>query len=310
MKIKNIFIAMMLVFSITSCGETTTSTNEFEETTQWNVNYYYNYEGNSGVYKTVSTNDNSLASKPLDPTREGYIFDNWYKDTYCKIPFNFESDKITADTSLYASWIEKVSYTISWNEVDGVTYVSTNENTLPTSAYTKDEVSFKVDVATEGYEGEAIVKVNNNVVEAKDGVYTFTVDSNTNITVEGIEPLVSYYTILFTLPEGWQPSAENPRLYYWGSETISDSLFTCGASSNMKLLEGRTFYIELDTSITLEGLIIIFDQGSEVKQSFDITTNLPTQKGTYEIVVPDWGENGWEPNSFGVWCFKATINAK
>ena len=56
MKIKNIFIAMMLVFSITSCDGTTTSTNEFEETTQWNVNYYYNYEGNSGVYKTVSTN--------------------------------------------------------------------------------------------------------------------------------------------------------------------------------------------------------------------------------------------------------------
>ena len=306
MKLKKIFTALLLIFSMASCGDDVPS----NENNDWNVNYYYNYEGNTSIYQTVGVSDDSLISKPTDPTREGYIFDNWYKDTYCKIPFNFESDKITSNTSLYASWVAKESYTITWTEVSGVTYESTDNEDLPVSGYTNDAVSFKLSLEQEGYVGEAKVLVNNEEVTANNGVYSFTLKSNTTITVTGYQPEVSYYTITFTLPSGWNPSASNPRLYYWGSESTSDSMFTCGATSNMKLLSGRTFYIDIDTSITLEGLIIIFDQGSEVKQSFDITTNLPTVAGTYEISVPDWGENGWEANSFGVWCFKAILEKK
>lgn len=306
MKLKKIFTALLLIFSMTSCGDDVTS----NENNDWNVNYYYNYEGNTSIYQTVGVSDDSLISKPTDPTREGYIFDNWYKDTYCKIPFNFESDKITSNTSLYASWVAKESYTITWTEVSGVTYESIDNKDLPVSGYTNDAVSFKLSLEQEGYVGEAKVLVNNEEVTANNGVYSFTLKSNTTITVTGYQPEVSYYTITFTLPSGWNPNATNPRLYYWGSESVSDSMFTCGATSNMKLLSGRTFYIDIDTSITLEGLIIIFDQGSEVKQSFDITTNLPTVAGTYEISVLDWGENGWEANSFGVWCFKAILEKK
>ena len=201
MKLKHFLASFLVLFTLASCGDNNSSSSEqFEETATWNVSYYYNYEGNDSVYKTVSTVNNGLASKPSDPTREGYVFDNWYKDSYCKIAFDFEKDTITANTSLYASWVEKVSYNITWSEVKGVTYTSVDETDLPVTAYTNDEVSFKLELETEGYEGEAVVKVNNQEITSNDGIYTFKVTSNTTVTVTGYESIVKSYTIMFTLP--------------------------------------------------------------------------------------------------------------
>ena len=111
------------------------------ETTKYVVTF--NTNGGSTL-DSIEVIEGEKISKPTDPTREGYIFDNWYKDTYCKIPFNFESDKITSNTSLYASWVAKESYTITWTEVSGVTYESTDNLDLPVSGYTNDAVSFKL----------------------------------------------------------------------------------------------------------------------------------------------------------------------
>lgn len=42
---------------------------------------------------------------PSEPTKEGYIFGGWYRDTSCKVKFT-EKSKITKDTTLYAKWEE------------------------------------------------------------------------------------------------------------------------------------------------------------------------------------------------------------
>lgn len=119
------------------------------------------------------------------------------------------------------------------------------------------------------------------------------------------DPTGEYYRFTFTLPSGWDPAPTNPRVHYWGSaNTENVNLFELGAQSNMTLLEGSTYYIEIDTSITLDGMILIIDQGSEVKQSIDITT-LPTTAGNYEFYV-DWSAN-WELNSSNVFCFVASV---
>ena len=70
---------------------------------------------------------------------------------------------------------------------------------------------------------------------------------------------------------------------------------------------GATYYIDLSADISFDGMIIIFDQGNDVKQSYNITGDLPTEGGNYEIIVDDWGR--WEPNENNVWCFFARIAA-
>ena len=41
---------------------------------------------------------------PEPPTREGYTFTGWYKDFACQETWDFESDTVEVDATLYAGW--------------------------------------------------------------------------------------------------------------------------------------------------------------------------------------------------------------
>ena len=74
------------------------------------------------------------------------------------------------------------------------------------------------------------------------------------------------------------------------------------AVDGSKVNAGSTWYYDLDLSKgNITGLIIMFYEGSDLKQSVDITTNLPTVAGEYEI-KPTWS---WSNGKF-----QAAITAK
>lgn len=45
--------------------------------------------------------------QPETPTSFGYLFENWYKDEACTTLWNFETDTVTEDITLYAKWEER-----------------------------------------------------------------------------------------------------------------------------------------------------------------------------------------------------------
>lgn len=45
-----------------------------------------------------------LIDAPEPPTREGYTFTGWYRDNACYVPWDFETDTVETDTTLYAGW--------------------------------------------------------------------------------------------------------------------------------------------------------------------------------------------------------------
>lgn len=47
-----------------------------------------------------------LLEEPEIPTREGYVFDGWYRDTNSKLPWNLKTDTVTESMTLYAGWRE------------------------------------------------------------------------------------------------------------------------------------------------------------------------------------------------------------
>ena len=109
------------------------------------------------------------------------------------------------------------------------------------------------------------------------------------------EPAPTYY-FEFTLPT-WNPVAEAPKFYYWGkdanNEFTSNSItWIADGQSNMTLKDGTTstYYYEVDASIKLDGIIIAFEQSGQFKQSVDVTANLPTKEGKYEVIstYSDW----------------------
>ncbi|MCM1556856.1 MAG: InlB B-repeat-containing protein [Anaeroplasma bactoclasticum] len=70
------------------------------------VNYYdVTYDTQGGLeIEAERVAENALAPKPADPKKEGFIFAGWYKEAACENEFEFDVDKITSDTTIYAKW--------------------------------------------------------------------------------------------------------------------------------------------------------------------------------------------------------------
>lgn len=60
--------------------------------------------------------DGAKATKPADPTRDGYVFAGWYADADLKSPYDF-SASVSEDLTLYAKWV-KGSYVVDGVVVD------------------------------------------------------------------------------------------------------------------------------------------------------------------------------------------------
>lgn len=69
---------------------------------QYTVDFETN--GGSAVASQKVTKD-TLATKPVNPTKAGYTFTGWYKDINLTIPWNFSKDVVKANITLYAHWV-------------------------------------------------------------------------------------------------------------------------------------------------------------------------------------------------------------
>lgn len=68
--------------------------------------YTVNFETNGGnTVETQKMFKDSKVTKPEDPVREGYTFAGWYSDSNCKTAWNFGTDTVSDDMTLYAKWL-------------------------------------------------------------------------------------------------------------------------------------------------------------------------------------------------------------
>lgn len=54
--------------------------------------------------ESVLVQRGALLHRPADPTREGAVFEGWYRDAACTQPWNFEQDRVQKSMTLYARW--------------------------------------------------------------------------------------------------------------------------------------------------------------------------------------------------------------
>ena len=110
-----LFIYSFLSFFFISC-ENPTSVEPTLETVYYTVTF--NSDGGSEV-TSQTIEKGKTASKPNNPTKEGYIFSDWYNGSSI---FNF-STPINSDIILTAKWIKNSTnepiYTVTFNMNDG-----------------------------------------------------------------------------------------------------------------------------------------------------------------------------------------------
>ena len=102
--------------------------------------------------------------------------------------------------------LKVAKYTVTLNEVDGITYTSDNGATPATEAEHGSTYKFKVALNTSKYHGTLVVKNGDETLTAdENGVYSVVVTANVNITVSGME--INTYNVTLTEGEGYTIAA-------------------------------------------------------------------------------------------------------
>ena len=105
-------------------------------------------------------------------TRKGYTFDGWYADETLDTVWDFETDVVEADLTLYAKWIENVGI----NEVETVK-ISVYPN--PTKDIVNINIQGTPEVKIFTMHGEWVRTIYGTSIDLSDltnGVYILSVD--------------------------------------------------------------------------------------------------------------------------------------
>jgi uncharacterized repeat protein (TIGR02543 family) len=73
---------------------------------KWTINTYtvtFNSQGGSSVV-SQTVDHGGKATEPTAPTKTGYLFDGWYEESECINLWDFDTDTVTSDVTLYAKW--------------------------------------------------------------------------------------------------------------------------------------------------------------------------------------------------------------
>ena len=113
--------SMLMVGSIagaTGCGDPDESSSSSSSTTESssssssveNVETYYtvsfNVDGGSAIESVTVLEGETVAKPSTNPTKAGYVFVGWYKNQTYTVPFVFDAMAITADTTIYAKFVQ------------------------------------------------------------------------------------------------------------------------------------------------------------------------------------------------------------
>jgi uncharacterized repeat protein (TIGR02543 family) len=99
-------------FDVDVVTQNTTLYAKWEIIPEVTYNVTFDVDGGSSVEMQVVAED-GLATKPADPTKDGYTFEGWYKEATFDNLWDFDVDTVTEDITLFAKWEEIIPTSIS-----------------------------------------------------------------------------------------------------------------------------------------------------------------------------------------------------
>lgn len=189
----------------------------------------------SGVYIKRLVDVGSKVSAPaVTPTREGLIIQGWYKDSDFTNQWDFSSDTVNSNTTIYAKWVTS-QYRATLNQVGGSGGLSSIDFVYGTKLPTLSALPTKAGYAFAGYydtldndetggtgnkyynaDGTAYkdrtyVKLENITLYAKWTKQTYTLTlNNQNATTQGTDKIYTKYN----------------QGYYLTTDTVSNNKIT------------------------------------------------------------------------------------
>ncbi|MDE7184920.1 MAG: InlB B-repeat-containing protein [Lachnospiraceae bacterium] len=181
------------------------------------------------VLLAASVIENENIELPDPPVKEGFVFENWYKETACENKWDFENDTVTEDLTLYAKWTV-LSYTVSFDlqgQGTPIPSISADHGTLLTAPdaptaegyvfegwYKEPECKTVWDFATELVSADATLYAKWTEEAAAEAAYVVTFDMQGVGTQ--LKPVSVVKGELLTAPA--EPSAEGYAFAEWYRE--------------------------------------------------------------------------------------------
>lgn len=211
------------------------------------VSFNRNGHGTAPASQTVELN--GKATKPADPTAEGYVFRGWYTTAACTTEFDFNTP-IAADTTLYAKWNE--TYTVTFNVGDHGTAptAQTVENggkatkpENPTAKGWRFDGWYTDEKCTAGYDFDKAVTANTTLYAKWTQLFTLTFETNGGTKIDSVEA-----------PDG--------SLVYLGSykPTKSGYYFVGWYTDKNLTRESRVGYVRMDGNKTVYAKFAVADK--------------------------------------------------
>lgn len=166
-----------------------------------NATYTVTFKTNGTIYQTQQVEYDHKATQPVDPKVEGFTFGGWYREDTFATAWDFATDKVIENTTLYAK-LDPIYPEITWTtptatdgytiEVKGTKAGTATTLTSPGTVDYGSTVTFTITIL-DGYDASKMQVGLNGVYRAAkditDNVYTyeFIAKEDTKITVTGIE---------------------------------------------------------------------------------------------------------------------------
>lgn len=177
--------------------EKTQITHDITLTARWAQAFTVKFDANGHGHATVPADQtvelNGKATKPADPTAEGYVFRGWYTTAACTTEFDFNTP-IAADTTLYAKWDE--IYTVTFNvgghgtapapqKVENGGKATKPEN--PTAKGWRFDGWYTDEKCTAGYDFDKAVTANTTLYAKWTQLFTLTFETNGGTKIDSVE---------------------------------------------------------------------------------------------------------------------------
>jgi uncharacterized repeat protein (TIGR02543 family) len=197
----------------------------------------------AGIFQSVP--HGSAATRPANPTRTDYSFDDWYTATDFAAKWNFGSI-VTADITLYAKWKPLTIAALLANIGLDAEENSTSANyTLPSGSET---YNIAVNLTTASSPASVVIDGGNRVVTGSAN--SFTIGSGVTITLKNI----TFKTLPFYVSAGGKLVLDNGAVVTENVETgITVYGESTAAKGTLEMKAGSSVTGNGDAGVCIEG---------------------------------------------------------
>ncbi len=241
------------------------------------VNFNDNGYGTAPVSQTVASG--GVITKPTNPTAEGYVFCGWYKESECTNAWNFDSDTVTADTTLHAKWEVNTATapTISGQPQDLILNYGYNDGgSLSVTAAAATDATYKALTYQWYYNTTNSTEGGNAISGATNASYTIPIGENVGTTY--------YYCVV---------TAERNDNNHKATQTSNVATVTinkadaasASVTANNRTYDGTEKPLVIVNDATLNGGSMQYSLGTDSASDGNWSETIPNGKtaGTYYV---------------------------